>query len=128
MLNSMQIEEEIKQLRQQNQIFSKTITFAGRKWQNQLSLLSLASARLMRETGDPMAQQMTLGRIREYVIIMQRTARNYLDLAQIDSGSFKLRYRLLNPVREVIEPVLSGYTDLLAESRQTWWFGLIAMR
>ncbi len=65
MLNSVQIEEEIKQLRRQNQIFRNTITFAGRTWQNQLSLLSLASARLMRETGDPMAQQMTLGRIRE---------------------------------------------------------------
>ncbi len=51
---------------------------------------------------------------------MQHIARNYLDLAPIESGSFKPRYRLLNPVREVIEPVLSSYTDLLAESRRTW--------
>jgi signal transduction histidine kinase len=122
--NPVQCEEEIEQLRQQNQVFRDAIAFAGHEWRNQLSLLNLATARLMREVGDPTAQQMTLERIRECATVMQRIARNYLDLAQIENGSFRPRYTLVNPVREVIEPVLSSYADLLAGSRQTWYINI----
>jgi signal transduction histidine kinase len=120
MSNPVQLEEEIRQLRRQNRIFRDAIVFAGHEWRNRLTLLSLAAARLMRETGDAAAQQMTLERIQECATAMQHIARNYLNLAQIESGAFKLRFTLLNPVRDVIEPVLSSYTDLLAESQQTW--------
>jgi signal transduction histidine kinase len=124
MSSSVQFEDEIKQLRQQNQLFCDAITFAGHEWRNQLSLLSLAAARLTRESGDPVAQQMTLEHIRRCATVMRRIARNYLDLAQIESGAFEPRFTLLNPVSEVIEPVLSSYTDLLTESRQTWYINV----
>jgi signal transduction histidine kinase len=102
-------------------MYQDMLTFTGHELHNQLSILNLAVAKLEQESGAQRdeQQQSTIKRIQQCAAALQRISRSYLDARHVEKLSFAPRPTLIDPVRDVIEPVLFSYANALSGSGQT---------
>lgn len=116
-----ELEVENSRLRRSSQLIQDAVAFTGHEWRNQLSLLELTAAVLMRQAGadDNDYRIATAKRIRHAVTAMQRIADNYLVLSKLNTNSFEIQPAYLDPIRDVINPVVGSYSDVLAQREQT---------
>lgn len=102
-------------------MYQEMLTFAGHEWRNHLSTLNFAIAELelaASQEHQDAKQQQAFKRIRQCVAAMQRICRTFLDTRYIDSLAIMPRPALIDPIRDVIEPVLFSYTGELSKAGQ----------
>lgn len=108
-------------LREQLRLYQDALAFTGHEWRNHISRLILFAEKMQHEVDGPLNSQQkeTVKRIRQSATALRCIARNYLRMVQVGDSVFTLQPSLIDPVRDVIEPVLSSYADWLAEREQT---------
>ncbi len=114
------LQEEIADLRQLNHDLEDIFAYLGHDLQNQVSCLSVESAKLgmlMKYASDE--QQEALERIQTEVSALMMLVRNYLTSARIDDLVFTPSYAFIDPQREIIDPVLENLSGLLERKQQT---------
>jgi signal transduction histidine kinase len=104
-----------------NIMYQDMLAFTGHEWGSQLSLLNLTIAKMEHVSGDQwdMQKQDIVRRIRYCVAAMQRISRSYLNAKYVDHSTFTPHPALLDPVKDVIDPVLFGYAGAFSKSGQT---------
>src|SRR5574341_2631636 len=114
------LQMENQKLRRQNELLLEALASTGHEWRNLLSRLHLIATRLEHPTETSIEQRrMLVGQIAATTEQLQRIAELYLVLAQIETDTLVLQPRFLDPLRDLIEPVLDRNRASLADSCQT---------
>lgn len=96
----------------------------GDECRDQLKRLVSASEKVLNiidGTSNPETES-ALKSVRQSAVSMRCIVNNYLNLAELGNRKLTIRPTLVDPVRDILEPVLSGYMDLLNERGQTYQF------
>jgi signal transduction histidine kinase len=115
-----QLQLELEHLRQVNCSLSNALAFSGHELRNGLQRLSLAVDRYhyRSESLNPQQQQMIADMTRN-IKYLQRMAVNWMRLAYIQDGQFEIHPSWIDPLAQLIKPLVTEYGELLAERAQT---------
>lgn len=118
------LEAKSKSLRQQHQYTWNVLTLTGDECRDQLNRLVSASEKVLSIIdGKPNIETDSAMRsVRQSAVSMRCVVNNYLTLAELVSHRLPVHPTLIDPVRDVLEPLLAGYTDLLNLRGQTCQF------
>jgi signal transduction histidine kinase len=109
------LEAENRELRQTVQKLSDVIAFASHEWGNQMLRLSLATEKLLRQNNTfNHEQQQVIAELHDRMKAIRLSTNNYLNLSWMESTTIRLELASIDLLKEVIEPVVATYSDLLA--------------
>lgn len=113
---------QLNQLQQQTRRYHDALIFAGHEWSNQVTRLAMMTELLLHGADGPLTDQQraSIETIRAMVFGLERTARNYLDMAQVENDNFVVHPVLLNPVADVLQPLLQVLAHDLHARQQTY--------
>ena len=115
-------ETKSKSLRQQDQYTWDVLMLTGGECRDRLNRLVTASEEILRITDSTASAETktAMKSVRQNAVSMRCVVNNYLNLAQLGNHQLTVHPTLIDPVRDILEPVLGGYADLLKEHRQTY--------
>lgn len=108
-------------LSQTGSFLNDLLAFTGHELRNHLTILRIASTRMnyvIEHNLNVEAQQEAVKRIEQSTKLLQQSALHYLTLAEMNQPDFKPDVVLVDPVRDIIDPLIYLYTDLLLNNRQ----------
>jgi two-component system phosphate regulon sensor histidine kinase PhoR len=119
--NSIQsLQEEIAALQQLNRDLEDIFAYLGHDLQNQVSCLSVESAKLGMLMKHASAEQHeALERVQSELSALMMLVRNYLTSSRIDDLVFAPSYAFVDPHREIISPMLEDLVDLFSRKQVT---------
>jgi signal transduction histidine kinase len=103
------------------EFLSDFLAFTGHELRNHVAILSMASRRLAYVIENRLNledQQEAVKRIEQSTRLLQQSALHYLMMAEMNHPDFKPDIVLVDPVRDIIDPLLYVYADLLATNQQ----------
>lgn len=105
----------------QHQLLVEALAFSGHEWRNQIAKLIIVSENLLHGVYGPLnpRQVDAAEQIRQSASAMRCIANNYLNLAKSMDFAFRFRPAFIDPVKDVIEPVIRSYAIWLERSGQT---------
>lgn len=113
-------ETKSNSLRQQDQYIWDVLMLAGGECRDRLNRLVTASEEILRIAGNRAETKTAMKSVRQNAVSMRCVVNNYLNLARLGNHQLTVHPTLIDPVRDILEPVLAGYADLLKEHRQTY--------
>lgn len=118
------LEAKSKSLRQKHHYTWKILMLTGDECRDQLKRLVSASAKALNIIdGTPNREtESAMKSVRQSAVSMRCIVNNYLNLAELGNQKLFIHPTLIDPVRDVLEPILSSYMDLLNERGQTCQF------
>jgi len=118
---TVDLQSENEHLKQQNQWIYDILAFTGHELSNRLQRLTLDSQKLALQVESALnaQQKETLARINRNAVSIAAISRNYLRLAQLESTDFNPCPSLVDPKRDIFQPLMNEYADHLAEREQT---------
>src|SRR5689334_3804303 len=97
------------------------LAFTGHELRNHLAVLRMASMRMnyvIEHNLNQQEQREAVRRIEQSTKVLQQSALHYLTLAEMNQPDFKPKVVLIDPVNDVIDPLVYLYADLLATNKQ----------
>lgn len=97
------------------------LAFTGHELRNHLTVLRMASMRMhyvIEHNLNVEEQQEAVKRIEQSTKLLQQSALHYLTLAEMNQPDFKPNVVLVDPVHDIIDPLIYLYSDLLASNKQ----------
>jgi hypothetical protein len=114
------LEAKSENLRRQDQYTWDVLTLAGGECRDRLNQLVTASEEMLRITDGALSKETTtvMQSVGQNAVSMRCVVNNYLNLARLGNDQLTIHPTLIDPVRDILEPVLVGYASLLKEHRQ----------
>ncbi len=118
------LERKSKNQRQQNRYAWDILMLTGGECRDQLNRLVSTSEKILSIIDNmPDTETKTaMKSVRQNAVSMRCVVNNYLNLAELGNHKLVIHPTLIDPVRDVLEPTLSGYGNLLNERGQTYQF------
>lgn len=111
--------QELVRLQRSYDWIADSFAFTGHELRNGLLRLRLITEQLEREAGLNDQQMQRVLRVSKAARNLEFTALNCLKLAEIDHGGFSPTFTSVDPLSEIIEPLLEDYAEMLAVHQQT---------
>jgi signal transduction histidine kinase len=99
----------------------EALTLTGQECRLHLNQLVSASDEVLHLNDDTLSSEMrtAMKSVRQSAVSMRCAVNNYLNLTRLENGKLVIHPTLIDPVRDILEPVLAGYAELLAARHQT---------
>jgi signal transduction histidine kinase len=97
------------------------LTLAGHECRDQLNRLVMASEKVFQLVDDTLNSEMSAAMkcVRQNAVSMRCAINNYLNLTRLGNGKLIVHPTLIDPVRDVLEPVIASYADLFEARKLT---------
>ena len=115
------LEAKSKRLRQHDRHTLDVLMLTGSECREQIERLVLASEEILRVIDGTLSKEMktAMKSVRHSAVSMRCVVNNYLNLARLGNRRLVIRPTLIDPIRDVLEPLLADYADLLMDHEQT---------
>ncbi|MBN1311205.1 MAG: HAMP domain-containing histidine kinase [Anaerolineae bacterium] len=99
----------------------EALMLTGQECRLQLNQLVSVSDEVLHIKDDTLSAEVrtAMKSVRQSAVSMRCAVNNYLNLTRLENGKLTIHPTLLDPVRDVLEPVLVGYAELLEARGQT---------
>ena len=114
--------ENGESMRRQRRPIRDALVLTGHECWELLNELVLASNEILHITDDtPNSEARTAMKgVRQSAVSMRCAINNHLNLTRLENDKLIIHPTLIDPVRDILEPVLAGYDKLLAARKQTY--------